>query len=97
MSHVKVLSCTEPGYANMKLGVLEARLLLLNAKGETLQSIVASLPKSSRDLEFRFPSAVADVRGIRFVSLKDEGDKNQFGDIALGELLISEQAIPVPP
>ncbi len=40
------------------------------------------------DIDFPLLKPVAGVRAIRFVSLADEGDKNPYSDIALGEFQV---------
>ena len=40
------------------------------------------------DMEVRPKEAIRGVRKIRFTSLKDQGDKNPYRDIAIGEILV---------
>lgn len=40
------------------------------------------------DMDVRPKEPVKGVRTIRFTSLKDEGDKNPYDDIAIGEILV---------
>jgi hypothetical protein len=41
-----------------------------------------------RDFEFRPKRPVAKVRSIKFVSLKDQGDRNPYDDIAIAEFMV---------
>lgn len=83
---VAVWGCREPAYLDARLAVLEGRVLLLDAQHKRLDSGTAK--SQGRDLEFVFEPAVSAVRYVRFVSLWDEGNRNEFGDIALGEVQI---------
>jgi hypothetical protein len=40
------------------------------------------------DFEFTPKKPVDKVRSVKFTSVKDEGDQNDFGDIGLAEILI---------
>ena len=40
------------------------------------------------DFDFVFRLPVSGVRSIRFTSLRDEGKKTEYGDVAIGEFLV---------
>lgn len=67
--------------------VLSGLVEFLDADGKPLWTEEAEGAGKLRDFEFKPKKPVAKVRTIKFTALKDEGDKNGFDDIAIGEFL----------
>lgn len=66
--------------------VIVARLELYDAAGQLLAAQGNETGTPAFDIEFRLPAPVPGVRRLRLVSLADQGDKNPYRDIAIGEL-----------
>jgi F5/8 type C domain len=73
----------EKGYA-----FLAGRVDLLDAGGKVLASEEQDGKGAVRDFDFAFKKPVAKVRAVRFTALGDEGDKNPYTDVAVGEIEI---------
>lgn len=41
-----------------------------------------------RDFDLKFDPPIEGLRGVRFTSLKDQGDQTVFKDIAIAELQV---------
>jgi hypothetical protein len=87
VSRVNVLGNREPPYQK-NYSVLSGVLELLDKDGSVLWSEELKGAGDAYDFEFTPKKPVEKVRSVKFTSLTDEGDKNDFGDIALGEILI---------
>jgi hypothetical protein len=68
--------------------VLEGRIEFFDTDGKKLWSEEGKAIGLEYDFEFTPKKPVAKVRSIRFTSLKDEGNLNGFGDVAIGEVLV---------
>jgi hypothetical protein len=84
---VTVLGNREPPYEK-NYNVLAGTIELRDKDGKVLWSESAKGAGDAYDFEFKPKGAVDKVRTVRFWSLEDEGAKNGFGDIALGEIQI---------
>ena len=73
----------EKGYA-----FLAGRLDLLDAEGKVLDSDEQDGNGPVRDFDFVFKKPVAKVRAVKFTALGDEGNKNPYTDVAVGEIEI---------
>jgi hypothetical protein len=68
--------------------VLEGKIELLDKDGKSLHSEEGKGVGETYDFDFALKKEVKGVRKVRFVPTKDQGDKNAFGDVALGEIQI---------
>jgi hypothetical protein len=68
--------------------ILVGRVELLDKDGKVLYTRDDEVGGERPDMEVRPGKPVTGVHKIRFTSLKDEGDKNPFEDIAIGEILV---------
>ena len=84
---VTLLSNREPPW-QVGYTILVGRLELLDAEGKVLFSRDDELGGERVDMDVRPKEPVKGVRTIRFTSLKDEGDKNPYDDIAIGEIMV---------
>jgi hypothetical protein len=73
----------EKGYA-----FLAGRVDLLDAAGKVIDSEEQDGKGPVRDFDFVFKKPVAKVRAVKFTALGDEGDKNPYTDVAVGEIEI---------
>jgi hypothetical protein len=73
----------EKGYA-----FLAGRVDLLDADGKVIASEENDGDGVARDFDFPFKKPVANVRSVRFTALGDEGDRNPYTDVAVGEIEI---------
>ena len=73
----------EKGYA-----FLAGRVDLLDAQGNVLDSDEQDGKGEVRDFDFVFKKPVAKVRMVKFTALGDEGNKNPYTDVAVGEIEI---------
>lgn len=73
----------EKGYA-----FLAGKVELLDAKGTVLAADDNDGTGADKDFDFTFKKAVAGVRAVKVTALGDEGDKNPFDDVAIGEIEI---------
>ncbi len=64
------------------------KLELFDKDGKLLHSQENECGENKLDIDFPLLKPVAGVRAVRFVSVKDEGDKNPYADIALGEFQV---------
>jgi hypothetical protein len=61
---------------------------LLDKDGKKLLVQANECGENHLDIDFPLLKPVTGVRAIKFVSLADEGDKNPYSDIALGEFQV---------
>jgi len=87
VNRVTVLGNREPDYPK-NFGVLSGKIEFLDKGGKKLYTEDAKGAGAKLDFDFRPKKAVEKVRSVRFTSLKDEGDKNSYGAVALAEMLI---------
>jgi hypothetical protein len=73
----------EKGYA-----FLAGRVDLLDADGKVLASDEQDGNGEARDFDFTFKKPVGKVRAVKFTALGDEGNKNPYVDVAVGEIEI---------
>ena len=73
----------EKGFA-----LLAGRLDLLGAAGKVVASEDYDGTGETKDFDCPFKQPVAGVRVVRFTALGDEGDRNTYDDIAVGEIEI---------
>jgi len=87
VSSVAVRGNREPSWPrgfSIHYGLLE----LLDDNGAVVASVKNEGKNTAADIDFKLKKAVAGVRVVRFTSLMDDGDKTQFKDIALAEVLV---------
>jgi hypothetical protein len=73
----------EKGYA-----FLAGKVELLDKDGTVLATDDNDGMGDDRDFEFTFKKPVGKVRAVKFTALGDEGDKNPYDDVAVGEIEI---------
>lgn len=87
VSHVSVLgNRNEPWAENFSVNV--ARIDFLNSNGNLLFSETSRAIGKHKNFDLKLESPLRKVRSIRIVSLQDEGNRNVYADIAIGEVLI---------
>lgn len=64
------------------------RVEFFDADGKVLLARSGELGGKQEELEVRPATPIAAVRRIRFTSLQDDGDKNPYDDLAIGEMLV---------
>lgn len=64
------------------------RLEFFDAAGKVVYTKSGELGGKHEEIEFRPATPITNVRRIRFTSIQDDGDKNPFDDIALGEMFV---------
>jgi hypothetical protein len=87
VSRVTVLGNREPPYEK-NYHVLTGTIDFLDRDGKRLWSEEVKGAGDAYDFEFKPKKPVEKVRSVKFTSVKDEGDQNDFGDVALGEIQI---------
>ena len=87
VSRVTLCSNREPPW-EVGYTILVGRLELLDGDGTVLFTRDDELGGERSDMEVRPKDPVRKVRKIRFTSLRDEGDKNPYDDIAIGEIMV---------
>jgi hypothetical protein len=87
VSLVTVLGNREEPFAK-GYTILSGKVEFLNAEGKVLFADENKGIGNESDFEFKPKKPVEKVRSIRFTSLKDEGDQNDFKDIAIGEIQV---------
>jgi hypothetical protein len=86
VTRVTVLGNREPNWSN-GYTILSGMVEFLDADGKQLWADENKGVGNRCDFEFKPEKPIKGVRSIKFTSLKDEGDKNPYDDIAVGELL----------
>ena len=84
---VTILGNREPAWFE-GYTILTGLVEFLDAGGKRLWVDENEGVGNRRDFEFRPKKPVAKVRTVKFWSLKDQGDKNPYDDIAIAEFLI---------
>ena len=87
VQRVTLLSNREPPW-QIGYTILVGRLELLDKDGKVLFFRDDELGGERADMEVRPKEPIRGVRTIRFTSLRDEGDKNPYDDVAIGEILV---------
>jgi len=64
------------------------RLEFFDAAGKVVYVKSGELGGKHEEIEFRPTTPITNVRRIRFTSIQDDGDKNPYDDIALGEMFV---------
>jgi hypothetical protein len=85
VSRVTVLGNREPAWRT-GFTVLSGSVELLDKDKKRLWYKEGEGAGKLHDMDFRPKEAVKGVRYIRFTSLGDEGDKNAYDDVAVGEI-----------
>lgn len=87
ITRVSIVGNREPSWFD-NFTVLSGMIEYLDADGKRIDADEKDGAGNRRDFEFKPKKPVKKVRSVKFISLKDEGDKNGFDDIAIGEILI---------
>ena len=87
VTRVTLLSNREPPW-QVGYTILVGRLELLDKDGKVLFTRDDELGGERADMEVRPKELIRGVRTIRFTSHRDEGDKNPYDDVAVGEILV---------
>jgi hypothetical protein len=87
VTRVTLLSNREPPW-QIGYTILVGRLELLDKDGKVLFSRDDELGGERADMEVRPKEPIRGVRTIRFTSHRDEGDKNPYEDVAIGEMMV---------
>jgi len=87
VQRVTLLSNREPAW-RVGYTILVGRLEMLGKDGQVLFHRDDELGGERADMEVRPKEPIRGVRTIRFTSLRDEGDKNPYDDVAIGEILV---------
>ena len=86
VTRVTILGNREPSWYD-GFTILTGMVEFLDADGKQIWVDENKGVGNRCDFEFMPKEPVKGVRSIRFTSLKDEGDKTVFEDIAVGEFL----------
>ena len=70
--------------------VLTGRLTLAGKGGEILYSEALAGQPPFYDFVFKPPRPVDGVQSLRFDVLSDQGARNPYGDVAIGDILVNE-------
>ncbi|MBI5545964.1 MAG: discoidin domain-containing protein [Deltaproteobacteria bacterium] len=85
IQHVLALGNREPDWL-VNYSIVVARLELYDHTGLKLATQGNETALPTFDIEFHLEAPVPKVRRLRLVSLSDQGDKNPYRDVAIGEL-----------
>jgi len=84
---VTILGNRDPKYL-VRYTILSGKLDWLDANGRALASLTSAGTGNRRDFDFRLANPVANVKMIRFTSIQDEGNQNEYGDVAIAEIQV---------
>jgi hypothetical protein len=87
VNRVSIAGNREPDYPD-NFSILSGTVEFFDADGKSLGKEERDAKGKRFDFEFKPKEALKKVRSIKFISVKDQGDQNDFGDIAIGEFLI---------
>jgi len=87
VTRVTIAGNRHPDYPD-DYSVLSGTLVFLDAAGKKIAGGIEDAKGKGYDFDFKPKDAVKKVRSIKFIPVKDQGDKNGYGDIALGEIMI---------
>lgn len=74
--------------------VLKAQLRVLDAQAQEITRLDAVATGPARDFEFTPPRPLDGVQAVRLDVLGDEGDRNSYGDVAIGEIKVDAEDEP---
>lgn len=86
VTRVSIIGNREPNWFD-GYTILSGMVELLDENGKQLWIDENEGVGNRRDFEFKPKKPIAKVRMIKFFSLKDQGDKNPYDDIAIAEML----------
>jgi hypothetical protein len=86
VARVTILGNREPAWYT-GFTILDGMVEFLDADGKQLWVDENTGVGNRSDFEFKPKEPIKGVRSIKFTSLKDEGDKTGFKDIAIGEFM----------
>jgi hypothetical protein len=84
---VTILGNREPAWL-IGFTILSGRVTLYDKDERELKTVENDGTGNFRDFDFKFDPPIEGVRGVRFTSLKDQGDQTVFKDIAIAELQV---------
>ena len=84
LRRVAILGNRDPAYFD-GFGILRGRLETFDRGGNLIEAHEADGSGDRRDYAFSLTSSTP-VKTLRFSSLRDQGDRNRWGDIAIAEL-----------
>lgn len=87
VKRITLLGNREPRFPT-GFSVLCGRLDVLGANSKVLRSEIGESTGALHDIDICLKSPIANVRAIRFTSLRDQGNENSWGDIAIAEVLM---------
>jgi hypothetical protein len=87
VSRVTILGNRDPAWL-VGFTILSGRVTLYDEKGKMLKTVENNGTGNFRDFDFKFNPAVEGVRGVRFTSLKDQGNQTVYGDIAIADIQV---------
>jgi hypothetical protein len=87
LRQVTVLGNRSPPFP-VGYSALKAHLLVLGEQERELAHLEATAAGPARDFTFTPKTPLDNVRAVRLEVLQDEGDRNPYGDVALGEILV---------
>lgn len=87
VSRVKILGNRDPSYPR-GYAVRAGKLELLDGAGTVVNTSDVTAGGDWHDFEVRLQAPVTDVRSVRFTSVRDEGAANEYGDVALAEIIV---------
>lgn len=87
VSRVTILGNREPPW-QIGYSILAGSIELRDKDGKRLHYEEGDAAGETKDFQVKLKKLLAGVRTIRFTSLGDEGDKNPFHDIAIGEFQV---------
>jgi hypothetical protein len=84
--HVTILGNRDPRFFD-GFAIRRGRLDVVDGRGRTVQSLVARGSGDRADFVFDLPDGT-DASALRFTSLEDDGARNPWGDVAIGEVRV---------
>jgi len=87
VNRVTILGNREPPW-QIGYSILAGSVELRDKEGKRLHYEEGDATGDVKDFEFKLKKPLTGVRSIRFTALGDEGDKNPFFDIAIGEFQV---------
>ncbi len=82
---VEVMGNRDPSWPT-GFSILAGRLEVFDSQGRSLARMSRAGVGEKKD--FQFELSVEGATRVRFTSLEDEGDQNNWGDVAIGELVV---------
>lgn len=84
---VTILGNREPAWL-IGFTILSGRVTLYDKDDREITKVQNDGTGNFRDFDFKFDPPIEGVRGVRFTSLKDQGDQTVYKDIAIAELQV---------